>query len=188
MTALTCLAVEARFLGAGDVAGLRAEAARAQAQGAAAVFVSDGPLGDPFVVAAGLAPVLPEALLGARTRLTPEGRHPAMLAREVTSLDLVCGGRSVLCFVPPFSDVLPEAIELCRAMWRPGEVVSDGPSFPVHAAASRPRPAGVGSPRIALDLTAGDQLPSFLAGTADLLLRPIAGGSGASGECRLERA
>jgi alkanesulfonate monooxygenase SsuD/methylene tetrahydromethanopterin reductase-like flavin-dependent oxidoreductase (luciferase family) len=180
--------VEARFLRAGDVAGLRAEAARAQAQGAAAVFVSDGPVGDPFVVAAGLAPVLPEVLLGARTTLTPERRHPAMLAREVTSLDLVCGGRSVLCFVPPFSDVLPEAIELCRAMWRPGEVVSDGPSFPVHAAASRPRPVGVGSPRIALDLTAGDQLPSFLAGTADLVLRPIAGGSGAAGECRLERA
>ena len=187
MTALTCLAVEARFLGAGDVAGLRAEAARAQAQGAAAVFVSDGPLGDPFVVAAGLAPVLPEVLLGARTGLTAEGRHPAMLAREVTSLDLVCGGRSVLCFVPPFSDALPEAIELCRAMWRPGEVVSDGPSFPVHAAASRPRPVGAGSPRIALDLTAGDEVPACLAAAADLLLRPIAGAVGAAGACRLER-
>ena len=127
------------------MAGLRAEATRAQAQGAAAVFLSDGPLGDPFVVAAGLAPVLSGLLLGARTSLTPEGRHPAMLAREVTSLDLVCGGRSVLCFVPPFTDALPEAIELCRAMWRPGVVDSDGPSFPVHAAASRPRPVGAGA-------------------------------------------
>jgi alkanesulfonate monooxygenase SsuD/methylene tetrahydromethanopterin reductase-like flavin-dependent oxidoreductase (luciferase family) len=172
------------------MAGLRAEATRAQAQGVAAVFVSEGPLGDPFVVAAGLAPVLPEVLLGARTGLTPNGRHPAMLAREVTSLDLVCGGRSVLCFVPPFNDVLLEAIELCRAMWGPGEVVSDGPCFPVHAAASRPRPVGAGGPRIALDLTAGDQLPSFLAGAADLLLRPIAGPPariGASGVCRLEQ-
>jgi alkanesulfonate monooxygenase SsuD/methylene tetrahydromethanopterin reductase-like flavin-dependent oxidoreductase (luciferase family) len=173
------------------MAGLRAEAARARAEGAAAVFLSDGPLGDPFVVAAGLAPVLPGVLLGARTSLTPEGRHPALLAREVTSLDLVCGGRSVLCFAPPFTDALPEAIELCRAMWRPGVVDSAGPCFPVRAAASRPRPVAAGSPRIALDLTAGDELPAFLAAAdADLLLRPIAGPAGldgAVGACRLER-
>ena len=185
--ALTCLAVEGRFLRAGDLAGLRAEASQAKAQGAAAVFLSDGPLGDPFVAAAGLAPVLPGVLLGARTSMTPAGRHPAMLAREVTSLDLVCGGRSVLCFVPPFTDALPEAIELCRAMWRPGVVDSDGPFFPVHAAASRPRPVGAGSPRIALDLTAGDEVPAFLAGAADLLLRPIAGAPGPAAACRLER-
>ena len=176
------------------MAGLRAEATRAQAQGAAAVFLSDGPLGDPFVVAAGLAPLLSGLLLGVRTSLTPEGRHPAMLAREVTSLDLVSGGRSVLCFVPPFTDALPEAIELCRAMWQPGVVDSDGPSFPVHAAASRPRPMGARSPRIALDLTAEDEVPSIAAAAAaaaaDLLLRPIAGGVGGAGPvgaCRLER-
>jgi alkanesulfonate monooxygenase SsuD/methylene tetrahydromethanopterin reductase-like flavin-dependent oxidoreductase (luciferase family) len=179
--------VEGRFLQADDLAGLCAEATRAGARGAGAVFLSDGPLGDPFVVAAGLAPLLPGMLLGARTRLTPEGRHPAMLAREVTSLDLACGGRSVLCFVPPFTDALPEAIDLCRAMWRPGEVASDGPFFPVHAAASRPRPMGAGSPRIALDLTAGDELPPFLVGAADLILRPIGGGADGAAACRLER-
>ena len=168
------------------MAGLRAEAALAQAEGAAALFLSDGPLGDPFVVAAGLAPVLPEVLLGARACLSPEGRHPAMLAREVTSLDLTCGGRSMLCFVPPFTAALPEAIELCRALWRAGEVVSDGPTFPVHAAASRPRPVGVGSPRIALDLTAGDELPNALVGAADFLLRPMSA-AGAPAACRLER-
>jgi alkanesulfonate monooxygenase SsuD/methylene tetrahydromethanopterin reductase-like flavin-dependent oxidoreductase (luciferase family) len=168
------------------MAGLRAEATRAQAQGAAAVFLSDGPLGDPFVVAAGLAPVLSGVLLGARTRLSPEGRHPAMLAREVTSMDLVSGSRSVLCFVPPFTDALPEAIDLCRALWRPGVVDSRGPAFPVRAAASRPRPVGTGSPRIALDLTAGDEVPAFLAGAADLLLRPIAGATRTAGACRLE--
>jgi alkanesulfonate monooxygenase SsuD/methylene tetrahydromethanopterin reductase-like flavin-dependent oxidoreductase (luciferase family) len=169
------------------MAGLRAEAARAQAQGAAAVFLSDGPLGDPFVVAAGLAPVLSGMLLGTRTSLSPEGRHPAMLAREVTSVDLVSGGRSVLCFVPPFTAALPEAIELCRAMWRPGEIDSAGPFFPVRAAASRPRPVGEGSPRIALDLTAGDEVPAFLAGAADLILRPFARGVGTAAACRLER-
>lgn len=183
--------MEARFLRAADLAGLYAEATQAEAQGAAAVFLIDGgPLGDPFVVAAGLAPVFPSVLLGVRTSLTPAGRHPAMLAREVTSLDLVCDGRSVLCFGPPFTEALPEAIALCRAMWRAGEVVSDGPCFPVRASASRPRPVGVGSPRIALDLTAGDEVPASLATVADLLLRPLAGPAGSSGpaaSCRLER-
>ncbi len=176
--------MDARFLQAGDLAGLRAEATRAAAEGAAAVFLREGPLGDPIVLAAGLGPVVPGLLLGARISLTPAGRHPAMLARDATSLDLVCGGRSVLCFAPPFTDELPEAVALCRALWRAGEVVSEGPSFPVHAAANRPRPLTAGSPLVALDLTAGGELPPLLAGAADLLLRPSAGPAAV---CRLER-
>jgi alkanesulfonate monooxygenase SsuD/methylene tetrahydromethanopterin reductase-like flavin-dependent oxidoreductase (luciferase family) len=176
--------VEARFLQAGDLAGLREEATRAEAQGAAAVFLREGHLGDPLVLAAGLGPVVPGLLLGVRISLTPAGRHPAMLARDVTSLDLACGGRSVLCFAPPFTEELPEAIALCRALWRAGEVDSEGPCFPVHAGANRPRPVGQGSPRIALDLTAADELPPFLDGVADLLLRP---GGGPPAVCRLEQ-
>ena len=164
--------MEGRFLQAADAAGLRAEAAGAGAEGAAAVFVSASALGDPIVLAAGLAPVVPQLLLGARVQLDRDGRHPAVLARERTSLDLVCGGRSVLCFAPPFAEPLAEAISLCRALWHSGQVVHDGPCFPVQAPANRARPAGEGSPLIALDLSAGDELPSFLAGAADLLLRP----------------
>ena len=65
-----------------------------------------------------------------------------MLARDITSLDLVCGGRSVLCFAPPFGDSLEEAISVCRALWRAGEAVNEGPRFPVRAAANRSRPVG----------------------------------------------
>ncbi len=96
-----------------------------------------------------------------------------MLARDLTSLDLVCGGRSVLCFAPPFTEPLAEAIILCRAL------VAGGGGGPARARASRSarpanraRPAGEGSPLIALDLSAGDEVPAFLAGAADLLLRP----------------
>jgi alkanesulfonate monooxygenase SsuD/methylene tetrahydromethanopterin reductase-like flavin-dependent oxidoreductase (luciferase family) len=167
--------VEGRFLQAADAAGLRAEAARAGAEGAAALFVSAGALGDPIVLAAGLAPVVPQLLLGARVQLDTDGRHPALLARELTCLDLVCEGRSVLCFAPPFAAPLAEAIFLCRALWHSGEVVHDGPCYPVRAPANRARPAGEGSPLIALDLSVGDELPSFLAGAADLLLRPDPG-------------
>ncbi len=176
------LAVEAWFIQAGDGPGLRVEAVRAGTQGAAAVFLSSGPLGDPVVLAAGLADLVPGLLLGARIDLSADGRHPAMLARDVTSLDLVCGGRSVLCFAPPFTAELTEAISLCRALWRAGEVVHAGPNFAVRAAPNRARPAGEGSPRIALDLTAGDEPPDDLAASADFLLRPTA----APAVCRLE--
>ena len=166
--------MEGRFLRAGDTAGLRAEATRAGAEGVAAVFLSETALGDPIVLAAGLAPLVPRVLLGARVVWDREARHPALLARDVISLDLVCGGRSVLCFAPPFTEALVEVISLCRALWLAGEAVHEGPDFPVQAAATRARPAGEESPQIALDLTAGDEVPSFLVAAADLLLRPLA--------------
>jgi alkanesulfonate monooxygenase SsuD/methylene tetrahydromethanopterin reductase-like flavin-dependent oxidoreductase (luciferase family) len=177
--------VEGRFLQATDAPGLCAEAVRAATEGVAAVFVSAGPLGDPIVLAAGLNPSVSGVLLGVRLQFHPRGPHPAMLAREVTSLDLVCGGRSVLCFAPPFVEELPEAVALCRVLWRTaGEVASDGPHFPVRAAAHRARPRGDGTPRVAFDLTGGDELPAGVAIPGDLLLYD---GDGASGRCRLER-
>jgi alkanesulfonate monooxygenase SsuD/methylene tetrahydromethanopterin reductase-like flavin-dependent oxidoreductase (luciferase family) len=176
--------VEGRFLQAADVAGLCQQATQAAAKGAAAVFLRSGPLGDPIVLAAGLGPVVPDVLLGARIELGPQERHPALLARDLTSLDLACGGRSVLCFAPPFTEELGEAALLCRALWRAGRVVSDGPHFPVQASANRARPAGEDGPLIAFDLTAGDELPAFVAGAGDLVLRPV---SGTPAACRLER-
>jgi alkanesulfonate monooxygenase SsuD/methylene tetrahydromethanopterin reductase-like flavin-dependent oxidoreductase (luciferase family) len=175
--------VEGRLLQADDVAGLREEAAWARTEGAGVVLLGEGPLGDPIVLAAGLGPLVPEILLGVRLALSAAGRHPALIARELTSLDLVCGGRSVLCFTPPFDDRLAEAIELCRAMWRDGEASSEGPHFPVTAAANRPGPAGPGSPLLALDLTSGDQPPSAVAGAVDLLFHP----TGDASVCRVER-
>lgn len=173
-SALVCVAVEAHLLEAGDVATLREQAVQAAADGAAAVFATDGPLGDPLVLVAGLAAAVPALLLGARVTLSGDGRHPAMLARDMTSLDLVCGGRSILCFTPPFADPLAEAITLCRALWRKGEVVSDGPQFPVRAARNRARPADGRheTPQVAVDLTRGDALPNRLKGLVDLALRP----------------
>jgi alkanesulfonate monooxygenase SsuD/methylene tetrahydromethanopterin reductase-like flavin-dependent oxidoreductase (luciferase family) len=171
-----------RFLQGADMAGLRDEAIQAAEQGATAVFLSQGPLGDPIVLAAGLSSSVPGLLLGVRVELGPSERHPAVLARDVTSLDLICGERSVLCFAPPFDEPLAEAVFLCRALWRAGELDSDGPHFPVRAAANRARPAGDQSPLIALDLTAGDELAASVAEGADLLLRAE---SDAPEACRL---
>ena len=152
------------------MAGLRAQALLAVDEGAGALFVPSGPLGDPLVLLAGLSTSVPRVLLGARLGLTEDGRHPALLARDVTSLDLVCDGRSVVCFTPPFDDRLAEAVTLCRALWRDGRADRGGHYFPVRDAVNRPRPDGPG-PLVALDLTGGAD-PGPLAAAADLLVRP----------------
>jgi alkanesulfonate monooxygenase SsuD/methylene tetrahydromethanopterin reductase-like flavin-dependent oxidoreductase (luciferase family) len=175
-----------RVLGAEDVAGLRAEALRAAQEGVEVVLVGEGPLGDPFVLLAGLGDAVPELWLGARVVLGPEERHPALLAREATSLDLVYGGRTVLCFAPPFGEGLEEAMGLCREMWREGTVTSDGPVYPVAGARNRPQPAGQGSPLLALDLTGpgAREEAGGAAALADMVV--VADGDGAV--YRLERA
>jgi len=173
--------VEGRLLEADDVAGLLVQAQQATDAGAAAVFVRGGALGDPLVLLAGLSPSVPVVLLGARLSLNEDGRHPALLARDVTTLDLVCDGRSVVCFAPPFDDRLAEAVTLCRALWRDGRADGGGPYFPVQDAVNRPRPEGPG-PLVALDLTGGAD-PGPLAAAADLLVFPTPDPS----VCRLER-
>jgi hypothetical protein len=167
------------------MAGLRTVARRAEADGAGALFVSEGVLGDPFVLAAALSVSVPGVFLGARVVSPPEGRHPALLARETTSLDLVCDGRSVLCFKPPFGDELAEAIALCTSMWRDGTATGTGPAYPVPGAVNLPGPAGVESPLVALDLTdpGHAHLPPGLRGVPDLLLLPTEDPV----ICRLER-
>ena len=164
--------MHARFLQADDVAGLREQAEWAEANGAGAVVIGEGPLGDPVVLAAGLSSSVHRALLGVRTSLT-SGRHPAVVAREMTTLDLVCGGRSVLCAAPPFGrpEALREAIELCRALWRQG-VADGGEHFPVERAVNRPRSFTDASPMVALELAPTGELPEALVGVADLLLHP----------------
>jgi alkanesulfonate monooxygenase SsuD/methylene tetrahydromethanopterin reductase-like flavin-dependent oxidoreductase (luciferase family) len=141
------------LLQAEDVVGLRAEAVRAEEEGFEAVLMGAGPLGDPFVLLAGLCDAIPGLTLAARVVLGEDGRHPTLLAREATSLDLVDGGRTVLCLAPPFGQGLDEAIGICRAMWREGTATNEGPVYPVADAPNRPGPAGEGSPLLALDLT-----------------------------------
>jgi hypothetical protein len=95
----------------------------------------------------------------------------------MTTLDLLCHGRSLLCFAPPFGPAHLEAVALCREMWRTGWAESAGPIFPVPGAVNRPQPASERSPRLALDLTEGEKdVPSRLVEAVDYLLRPGTGG------------
>jgi alkanesulfonate monooxygenase SsuD/methylene tetrahydromethanopterin reductase-like flavin-dependent oxidoreductase (luciferase family) len=179
-----CDAVEGRFLQAPDVMALRVAAQQAEAEGADAVFLTDGPLGDAVVLAAGLSAATSRVLLGVRVGPTAEAhRHPTVLAREMTTLDLLCGGRAVLSFSAPFTDAVVEAVALCRAMWTEGIAAGEGPHYPVAGAINRPRPVGPGSPLIALDLTDGAAVPPGVIESVDLLLRPTAD----PGVCHMQR-
>jgi alkanesulfonate monooxygenase SsuD/methylene tetrahydromethanopterin reductase-like flavin-dependent oxidoreductase (luciferase family) len=165
--------VEGRFLGDGDVAGLVAAVEQARRDGVDAVFLADGLLGDAIVLAAGLTRSAGDTLVGVRISLGSEPhRHPTVLAREMTTLDLVSGGRSILAFRGPFSEATAEAITLCRAMWSAGIASSDGPHYPAAGAINRPLPARPGGPPIALDLTSGPVPPAGVLSLCDLVLVP----------------
>ena len=170
---IVCDVVEGLFLNAPDLETIPS--------GVDAVFLADGPLGDPIVLAAGLAARLgdrtPDLLFGVRITLGPQPhRHPTIVAREMTTLDLVTGGRTVLAFMGPFdranAEAVSEAISLCRDMWSEGVGVSEGPGYPVVGAINRPLPKRPGGPLVALDLTGGSALPleEALLGLCDLVL------------------
>jgi alkanesulfonate monooxygenase SsuD/methylene tetrahydromethanopterin reductase-like flavin-dependent oxidoreductase (luciferase family) len=173
-----CRDVEGRFLEEQTVAALQVAVARAEAEGIGAVFLATGRLGDAITLAAALAaaPASPHAgtppvMLGVRTNLTRSPhRHPTVLAREMTALDLISKGRALLAFTPPLGGEVGEAIALGRHMWRDGIAASDGPHYPVAGAINRPRPHQDGGPRVALDLTDGTRPDTALVEAADLLL------------------
>jgi len=160
---------------------LYARAEQARLAGVDAVFLADGPLGDAIVLAGGLAAATPDILFGVRTALGQQPhRHPTVLARDLTTLDLVTGGRALLAFTSPFSAAVGEAIALCRDMWHDGIGVSDGPHYPVVGAINRPLPKRPGGPPIALDLTDGAVPDEALLGACDLVLVPAGAAQPAS--------
>lgn len=164
--------MDGRFLHESTMVDLEAATRRAAADGVSAVFFTSGPLGDAITLAAGLCAVAPRVTFGIRTNLSTEPhRHPTVLARDMTAFDLICGGRSLLAFTPPFDDAVAEAMALCRAMWRDGVAASEGPHYPVAGAVNRPQPPD-GGPRLALDLTDGIPADRQLMELADLLLVP----------------
>jgi alkanesulfonate monooxygenase SsuD/methylene tetrahydromethanopterin reductase-like flavin-dependent oxidoreductase (luciferase family) len=174
-----CNAVKGIFLHDLELDALRASAERAHTRGVDAVFLADGPLGDAIVLAAGLAAALtpagtPDLLLGVRYSLgPPPHRHPTVLAREMTTLDHVTGGRVLVAFMGPFTDATSEAIVLCREMWSMGIGVSEGPYFPVVGAINRPLPRTKGGPPLALDLTDGSVPDEGHLRACDLVLVPV---------------
>lgn len=174
-----CDAVEGRFLNQPDLAALREAAVRAEDDGALAVILSDqSELGDAVTLASALATATHEVLLGVEVDLAQHAhRHPTVLARELTTLDLLNHGRTLLIFAGPFTPATVEAATLCRDMWRNGVAASEGPTYPVAGAINRPGPFTATTPRIALDATGGHTPTPDLLDLADFLLADRQGDS-----------
>ena len=123
------------------------------------------PMLEPYTLLAGLAPWTRTARLGALvTGVTY--RNPALLAKTVTTLDIVSGGRAVLGigaawfeaehvaygyeFLPVGErmDRLEDAVQICRAMFDGGPATMAGKHNRVNGALNRPRPVTPGGPPI----------------------------------------
>jgi len=96
------------------------------------------------------------ARLGALASPVP-GRAPALLAKQVTTVDVLSGGRAVLGLRPaPWRlmgrraqlERLAEAAQVCRALFRHELSTFTGRHFRVEQAANRPAPVQVGGPPI----------------------------------------
>jgi F420-dependent oxidoreductase-like protein len=93
-------------------------------------------------------------------------RNPALVAKQVTALDVISGGRAVLGIgaawfdhehralgfdFPPLGERferLEEALQICRAMFREDAPSFSGRHYRVDHAVNRPRPVQVGGPPI----------------------------------------
>ncbi len=93
-------------------------------------------------------------------------RNPAMLAKQVTTLDVISGGRAILGIGAAWHDVeheamgfdfppvkermdrLAEAVQICRAMFTEETPSFDGRYYRVHDVHNVPRPIQAGGPPI----------------------------------------
>ncbi len=125
----------------------------------------DAPMLDSYTVLGALAALTSRVRLGAMvTGVTY--RNPAHLAKIVTTLDVISGGRAILGLGAAWYDVeheglgfdfpaaperldrLEEALQICRAMFREEAPSFDGRYYRIHEARNVPRPTQPGGPPI----------------------------------------
>jgi probable F420-dependent oxidoreductase len=118
-----------------------------------------GPALDPVVTLTYAAALTSKIKFGTAVMTLP-GRSPAVLAKELASLDVLSGGR----LLPAFglgqrhageqqafgvrreerAAIFEEALPLLRRFWAEDEVTHDGPRFHYEALSVRPKPAARG--------------------------------------------
>lgn len=181
----------------GDFAALASLVEAAEGAGYGTVWLrgaSDAGGGvDPVPVAAALVERTTSVGLGV-VCVGGSGRHPAILARELTTLDGLSGGRAALHLVLAPSGTgalarLSESVRVCRLLFSAdGAVNFDGEHFSVHLAANRPTPEHAGGPALLVGLPErgdGAALDALVAG-ADGAVVDGSVASVAEGRARLD--
>jgi F420-dependent oxidoreductase-like protein len=115
-------------------------------------------------------------------------RNPALLAKMVTTLDFVSGGRAFLGIGASWNedeyraygygeallpirerlDLLEEALEVCRAMFANGEAHFEGRHYRLRGALNHPRPLQAGGPPILVGGSGERRLLRLVARYADI--------------------
>ena len=125
----------------------------------------DEPMLEAYTLLGGIAARTERVMLGTMvTGVTY--RNPAMLAKAVTTLDIVSGGRAMLGIGAAWNDVehagygiefppigeredrLEEALTICKAMFTQERPSFEGRCYKIDRALNRPRPIRPGGPRI----------------------------------------
>src|SRR4051794_9451433 len=133
-----------------------------------------------------------------RLRLLVTGvtyRHPGLLAKTVTTLDVLSGGRAELGIgaawyerehvglgvpFPPTAERferLEEALQICLQMWSDDDGGYDGTHYQLAETLCRPRPVSMPRPRILIGGGGGRKTPRPLGGHADAP-QPVGGAPG----------
>jgi probable F420-dependent oxidoreductase len=115
----------------------------------------DSPIPDPLVWLAYVAGATQKIKLATGILILPQ-RHPAYVAKEVATLDLLSGGRAILgigigwlreefeALGIPFEERMARTEEACaalRTLWKPGAHAFKGEHFHWDALESNPKPA-----------------------------------------------
>jgi alkanesulfonate monooxygenase SsuD/methylene tetrahydromethanopterin reductase-like flavin-dependent oxidoreductase (luciferase family) len=119
---------------------------------------------DPCTMAAAAVPVVAAPLLGV-VSVVPVDRHPAVLARDVSALDVVSGGRAAVLLrwggahrpahLLDAAEHLAEAAAICRAVFVEPRPVYEGRFLHVAGAVNRPPPLQAGGPPVAIEVPTG---------------------------------
>ncbi|MGH0030264.1 MAG: LLM class F420-dependent oxidoreductase [Myxococcota bacterium] len=122
----------------------------------------DSPIPDPLIWLAYVAGATEKIKLATGILILPQ-RHPAYVAKEVATLDLLSGGRTILgigigwlheefaALGIPFEERVARTEEACaalRTLWKPGANAFKGEHYSWDALESNPKPVQPGGPPI----------------------------------------
>lgn len=123
---------------------------------------------DACTIAAAALALVDDGLLGVVSGL-PGDRHPAVLARDVTTLDVLSGGRSAVvlrwvgspqpsgptCDPQVVCTYLGEAVSICRAVLQDENPAFEGRFLRIAGAVNRPRPSRPGGLPLLVEVPSG---------------------------------